>query len=420
MMRLGVIGCALLLTATFFGSALAQDGEVSIAVVWSGQELEAFESTIAQFEEETGIDVTIEAVGRELPTVLITRVQAGNPPDVAALPNPGQMKEFVAQGALVPLDDYIKLEEQPQGFLELTTVDGHVYGIFLDADVKSLVWYNPKAFEERGYEVPETWDEMIALSDQIVEDGGVPWSIGLESGGASGWPGTDWLEDIMLRSCGPEVYDLWVDHEISWRNPCVRAAWDAFGEIVLNEEYVYGGTAGALSTNFGDAANPLFTDPPAAYMHRQATFMQSFIQEANPDLVPGEDYDVFLFPPMGQDLPVPILGSGDLVGVFNDSPESQALIEYLSSAEAQAIFCGELGKLAVNATVDPDIYDNPITQKAYGFLSGADIFRFDASDLMPASVGSGALWTEIMSYVGGKPLDQVLTRIEEVAEEAYE
>ncbi|MGC9529194.1 MAG: ABC transporter substrate-binding protein [Candidatus Bipolaricaulaceae bacterium] len=419
MRNLTVAGLVLVATAAFFGPALGQTGSVSIAVVWSGQELEAFEATIAKFEQDTGIDVTIEPVGRDLPTVLITRVQAGNPPDVAALPNPGQMKELVAQGVLVPLDNYIKLDQQPKGFLDLTTVDGHVYGIFLDADVKSLVWYNPKAFAAQGYEVPETWDELIALSDKIVADGGVPWSIGLESGAASGWPGTDWLEDLMLRICGPEIYDLWVNHEISWLNPCVQAVWNAFGEIALNEDYVYGGIPGELSTNFGDAANPLFTDPPGAYMHRQATFMQSFIQDANPDLVPGEDYDVFLFPPMGPGLPTPILGSGDLVGVFNDAPESQALIEYLSSAEAQEIFCSRLGKLAVNNTIDPNIYDNPITRKAYGFLKEAEIFRFDASDLMPASVGSGAFWTELMSFVNGKPLDQVLNRIENVAQEAY-
>ncbi len=399
--------------------AVAQQKTVSIAVTWSGQELQAFQDVIAQFQKETGITVNVEPIGRDLATVLVTRFKAGNPPDVAAMPNPGQMKQFVAEGALVPLENIIDMSQQPKGFTDLTTVNGHCYGIFMDADVKSLVWYDPKAFAAKGYKVPTTWDELIALTQQIARSGVTPWAIGLESGAASGWPGTDWIEDLMLRIGGPQVYDLWINHDISWLNPDVQAAWRAFGEIALNPKYVYGGTSGALSTNFGDAAAPLFTNPPQAYLLKQATFMQSFIQQANPNLVPGVDYDIFPFPPMGPGLPTPIEGSGDLVSVFNNTPEAQALIKYLAGAEAQTIFCQKLGKLAVNNTVSPDIYTNPIAKKAFGILSQAQIFRFDASDSMPAQVGSGTFWTGVLDYVNGTPLDTVLTKIEQSAQEAY-
>ncbi len=419
-MKKVVVGLMILMLVgmvAVFGQAAAK--KVSIAVVWSGQELQAFQDVIAQFEKETGIQVTIEPVGRDLPTYLVVHFKSGNPPDVAAMPNPGQMKQFVDQNALVPLENIIDLSQQPKGFVDLATVNGHVYGIFMDADVKSLVWYNPKAFAAKGYKVPQTWDELMALTQQIARSGGTPWSIGLESGAASGWPGTDWIEDLVLRISGPQVYDLWVQHKISWLNPCIKAAWEAFGEIALNSKYVYGGTAGELSTNFGDAANPLFTNPPGAYMLKQATFMQSFIQKANPNLKPGEDYDIFPFPPMGPGMPTPIEGSGDLMSVFNNTPEAQALIKYLASAEAQTIFAKKLGKLAVNKTVNPDIYTNPITKKAFQILSNAQVFRFDGSDMMPAQVGSGTFWTGVLDYVNGTPLDTVLTKIEQSAETAY-
>ena len=240
---------------------LAQDQKVSIAVTWSGEELEAFKKTIATFEEETGIDVTVESVGRDIATVLVTRVEAGNPPDVAAIPNPGQMKEFVSKDSLVSLDKSI-VENHPKAFEDLGTVDGNLYGIFLSADLKSLVWYNPKQFEENGYEVPETWNELMALSDEIVADGGTPWCIGLESGAASGWPGTDWIEDIMLRTAGPDMYDKWVNHEIEWTDTLVHRAWERFGTIVKNPDYVFGGTTGALTIHFGLSPEGPFKLPP--------------------------------------------------------------------------------------------------------------------------------------------------------------
>jgi len=393
--------------------------EVVIAVVWSGAELEAFEKTLIPFEEDTGINVVIESVGRDLPAVLVTRLAAGNPPDVAAMPNPGQMKEFANQGALVALEGIVDLSGSSKAFIDLARVDDHVYGLFISADLKSLVWYNPKAFAAKGYEVPASWPAMIELCNKIVADGGTPWALGMESGAASGWVGTDWVEDIMLRTAGPDLYDRWVSHEISWTHPAVKKAWEYFGQIVQQPTYIYGGAPGALMIFFGDSPNALFTDPPEAYMHRQATFIQSFILNANPDLVPGEDYDIFPFPPISPIFGNPLLGAGDLISAFNDTVETRALLDYLASAEAQGIWCKALGKLAINKTVDPSIYPDPITVKAAEMLANAETFRFDASDLMPAAVGAGTFWSGVLDYVSGIPLDTVLASIEVSAVDAY-
>ena len=398
-------------------AAVAQ--QVTIAVVWSGNELDAFKAVVAPFEAETGIDVVIDEVGRDLPTVLPVRVAAGNPPDLAALPNPGQMKEFAEQGALVALDDVANLADHPAAFVNLGTVDDHVYGLFIAADLKSLVWYNAKAFAAAGYEVPTSWPALIALSNKMVADGETPWAIGFESGAASGWPGTDWIEDIMLRTAGPDLYDQWVNHEIPWTYPAVKKAWEYFGQIVNAPGFVYGGPVGALTIFFGDSPSVMFDAPPGAYMHRQATFIQSFILGADPDLVPVEDYDVFAFPPISPVFGNPLLGAGDLIGVFNDTPEALALANYLASAEAQEIWCGTLGKLGINKNVDPSVYPDPITARAAGMLAEAETFRFDGSDLMPAAVGSGTFWTGVLDYISGIPLDTVLEAIEASAVEAY-
>jgi alpha-glucoside transport system substrate-binding protein len=397
--------------------------KVTVAVIWSGAELEAFQKALVPFEQNTGIKVVVESVGRDLPAILVTRLAAGNPPDVAAMPNPGQMKEFADQGALVALNGIVDLSESPKAFVDLASVGDQIYGLFISADVKSLVWYNPKAFAAKGYEVPTSWAELIDLCNRIVADGGTPWALGMESGAASGWVGTDWIEDIMLRTAGPDVYDKWVNHEIPWTDPWVKKAWEYFGQIVNTPGYVYGGATGALTINFGDSPNVLFTDPPEAYMHRQAGFIQSFINNANPDLVAGEDYDVFPFPPISPIFGNPLLGTGDLISAFNDRPEVRAFMNYLgTSADADALWWYIIGtgELPVCKTGDPSIYPDPISAKAAGMLANAEVFRFDGSDLMPAAVGAGTFWSGVLDYVSGMPLDTVLEYIEASAIDAYE
>jgi alpha-glucoside transport system substrate-binding protein len=397
-------------------------GSVTVMGVWTGAEAEAFQKMVAPFEEETGIKVEFTGT-RDLPAILTTRVQAGNPPDVSAMPNPGQMLQFAKEGRLVPLASFMDREtlltQYSDAWLDLGSYDGELYSIFISADLKSMVWYSPKAFAAAGYEVPSTWEELNALSDKMVADGNTPWAIGLESGAASGWPGTDWIEDIMLRIASPETYDAWVNHEIAWTNETVMRAFEIFGDITQNSEYVYGGPNAVLTIPFGDSADALFTDPPNAYMHRQATFIKGFILEHFPDLVPGEDFDFFPFPAIEEEYGTPALGAADMLAMFNDTPEARAFMEYVASAKAQGIWVGELGKLAPNQNVDPSVYPDDITRKAADFLGEASVFRFDGSDLMPAAVGSGSFWTGILDYVSGESLRSVLMQIEASALDAY-
>lgn len=397
-------------------------GTVSVLAVWGGSELDNFLAMVAPFEERTGVTVEFEGT-RDLAAVLTTRVQGGNPPDLAGLPGPGQLLEFAASGDLIPLDDVLDMQmmgaEYDEGWLQLATVDDNLYGIFIKAAVKSLVWYSPPAFQAAGYEVPTTWDEMMALSQQILDDGGVPWCIGLESGAASGWPGTDWLEDIMLRTAGLDTYDQWWQHEIAWTDPAVRTAWETWGEIVANPEMVFGGQPGILATNFGESPFPLFEDPPACYMHRQANFITDFIQEQFPDLEPGVDFDFFQFPEIDPQHGSPLLVAGDLFGMFNDTPQARALMNWLVTAEAQEIWAERGGFISANRTVDPGVYPDPLTEQIGVMLVEAPAVRFDASDLMPEAVNN-AFWSGILEYVNNPgALDSILQTIEATAQDAY-
>jgi len=338
-------------------------------------------------------------------------------------------RRFVTLPEVVPLDDLVveTIDETVASFGRTwTPVDGAegmgLYGLFIFPNVKSLVWYNPRIFAANGYEIPNTWFELQALSQQIVADGGMPWSIGLESGAASGWPGTDWIEDIMLRTAGPDIYDQWVAHEIPWTDPRVKRAFETFGNL-FDGGYVLGGAIGTLTTNFGDAADPLFTDPPTALMHHQATFIQGFFNDHFDGLVAGEDFDVFplptITPAATPDGSIPLLVSGDVVTVFDDRPEVIAFAQFLTSETAANIWSSELGELSAYIDADPAQFENPITRKAQEMLLNATVSRFDGSDLMPGSIGAGAFWSGVLDYVSGINLDTVLETIEAAAQEAY-
>ncbi|MDI3548011.1 MAG: alpha-glucoside transport system substrate-binding protein [Halanaerobiales bacterium] len=422
-MKKGLFALALMvLVVLTFGSTVMAEGKLTVMGVWGGQELDAFMKVVESFEKASGIDVQFEGT-RDLPTLLTTRLEAGNPPDVVALTGLGMMKDLAKSGNLVDLTGVLDMEtlkeDYNQTWIDLATYKDGMYGLYISADIKSLVWYNPKEFAAKGYEVPSTWEELETLTDKMVANGDTPWSIGLESGAASGWPGTDWIEDIMLRTAGPEVYDQWVNHDISWTDERVRRAFEIFGKIARDPKLVWGGPTAVLATNFGDAANPLFAEPAQAYMHRQASFITSFIKENNPGVVAGEDFDFFPFPSIEEEFGTPVLGAADMISMMNDTPEARAFMNYLATPGAQMIWVGELGKIGINKRINPNVYPDDITRKMAKALQNASVFRFDGSDSMPAAVGSGAFWQGVLDYVGGQDLDSVLEYIEDIADESY-
>lgn len=378
---------------------------------------DAFREAVRGFEEETGATVNYEG-SADFETLILTRVQGGNPPDIAMFPQPGLMADFVESGDARPLDDVVDTaalqESLLPGLFELGTVDGAYYGLPRVIAVKSVVWYSPGPFTEAGYEIPETWQGLLDLTDTIAQDvgsGQAPWCIGIESSGATGWVVTDWIEDLMLRTAGPEAYDQWIAGDLAFSSPEVRRAAEMFAEIALNEDYVLGGRQGIVTTPFGDSADPLFEDPPGCYLHRQASFIIGFLSE---DLEPAEDFDVFYLPPVedGYD-GNPVLGSGDLASLFTDNPAAEGLMRYMSDP-------GWLGpQIDTGSDFSPhrdfplEQYPNDVTRAQARILADADVFRFDASDSMPGIIGTGAFWSEMVAWVNGEnTLDEALQNID--------
>lgn len=403
-------GLLLLLTACD-GTTQNKDNDNTLVILGSltgvGQEI--VEEAFIPFTAETGINVVYEGTDA-FTTVLPIRVAGGDVPDLAIFPQPGLMTDLAREGALTPLNDVVDLAALTTAFgpdwVELGTVDGQVYGLWMRSDPKSLVWYNPEAFTAAGYDIPQSWDALMSLTEQIATEGKTPWCFGMESGEASGWVGTDWVEDILLRTAGPEVYDQWVAHEIPFNSPPVKKALETFGDIVRNDRYVHGGVVGAISTPFGDAPAPLFDQPPGCYLHRQASFITDFL----PDTVePGQDVQVFLLP--GSGATAPLLTGGLVLAITNNTPAAQAAMQYLSTVTPHESWAAR-GYISPHRGVDLATYPNDGVRQMAEILAQAETLRFDGSDLMPAAVGTGTFWTEIINYVSGADIDTVLSTID--------
>ena len=368
---------------------------------------------IAPFEERTGINVEIRAIPDAFSAYIAGVAEVGNPPDIVSFPQPGYLADFARQGHLVPLDSFLDeayLQQQyTPTFLDLVTVDGRVYGAPHLAYLKGLVWYAKDDFDAAGYEVPQTWAELMALSQAIVADGRTPWCIGIESGEATGWMGTDWVEALLLRTAPPAAYDAWVSGELRFDSPQIRRVFALMAPIWLEDEMVYGGRDSIVKTALFSASDPLFGDPPGCYLLKGATFTPGVFPE---DAVFGEDYDFFLLPAVDGEYGRPLLGAGDIYAMFNDRPEVRELMRYLSTGESIQPFAKTRRDVSVHRDVPLEWYTTPKQLRYAQLIADGDVYRFDGSDLMPGEVGF-QFWQGIVDWVEGQDLDKLLQEIDE-------
>ena len=395
-------------------------GDVRVAGVWTGQEAESFRAVLDAFTEENpDVNVEYDAAGDELPTVLSTAVEGGNPPDLAAIPQPGLIADFVDQGALKPIDfasDTLE-ENFNEGTLDVSTFDGKRYGVLFKAANKSTVWYNVPLFEQAGVEPPETYDELLQAADTLKASGTPAYSIGA----ADGWTLTDLFENIYIRQAGPEMYDQLADHEIPWTDQSVKDALETMAEIVGDGDNIAGGTSGALETDFPTSVQQVFKEDPEAAMVIEGDFVGSEILNST-NAEPETDFNVFDFPSVDDSEPM-VVGGGDTIVMFNDSPAAQALIEYLASPEAAEIWAERGGFSSANRNVDPSVYPDELTRTTANAIAEAETFRFDMSDLQPArfggTVGQG-LWKLFQDFVRNPGnADGIAQQMERAAARAF-
>jgi alpha-glucoside transport system substrate-binding protein len=367
----------------------------------------------APLEKCTGMKVVYDG-SDQFETEIKVKLKGGNPPDLIDWPQPGGMLDQVAAGTMKAFPDDLGkavTADNLDGWPQLATVNGKVYGVPGRANVKSLIWYSPKMFKDKGYELPKTFEDVKTLSDKIAADGGTPWCVGIESGVATGWAITDWFEDYMLRINGPEVYDQWVQHKIPFNDPKVKAVADAVGAVVKNPKYIGSDNAvkAIATTKFQEGGFPILEQK--CYMHKQASFYGGIWPKGTKIAPDGDIYFAYFPSPAGGKKVM--LGGGDLVSAGTDKPETFAALAYTNSAQYQSdiVVAGETG-LSTRKDFDTTLIKDP-NQKAWAdLLKGSDVFRFDGADMMPAKVGSGSFWKEATAWILGGNTDDFLNNVE--------
>ncbi|GAA2580178.1 ABC transporter substrate-binding protein [Winogradskya consettensis] len=375
----------------------------------------AYKDSYKPFEDCTGVTIKYEG-DKSFETQILVRAKAGNPPDLAIVPQPGLLKQLVATGKAVAapaevsanVDKFWGADWKAYG-----TVDGKFYAAPSGASVKSLVWYSPSEFKDAGYTVPTTLDELKTLTDKMVADKKKPWCAGIASGEATGWPLTDWMEDFMLRLSGPETYDKWVNHDIPFNGPDSTAALDAVGAYLKNPAYVNGGLGDVKSiatTTFQEAGLPILDG--TCSLHRMASFYAANFPAGTKV---AEDGDVFAFYLPGKDATSkPVLGGGEFNLAFADRPEVKAFQTYLSTdtwanIKAQA----SQGWISANKGLDTSKVSNPIDKLSADLLQNpSTTFRFDGSDQMPAAVGSNAIFKQMTNWITGQDTKTTVDNVE--------
>lgn len=420
-----IAGAAALALGTLGATAHAADykgpdlkGEtITVTCPWTGAEEGFFKKVVANFEKSTGATVK-HSCSQSSEQQIVIDIKAGSPSNISVFPQPGLAANMAAIGGLVPLGDkardWVKTNYAAgSSWADLGTYKGkdgksNFYGLFFNVNVKSLVWYIPENFKEKGYKVPKSMEELQDLTKKIAADGGKPWCIGLGSDAATGWPATDWVEDMMLRTQSPQVYDDWTSNKMKFNDKRVVEAIEAYGWFARNDAYVDGGAKAVATVSFKDSPKGMFGSPPKCYMHRQASFIPAFFPEGK-----AADADFFYFPAYkSKNLGNPVLGGGTIMTITKDSKGARAFMEYLQHPQAHEIWMAEDGFLTPHKGTDLAKYKTKAQRKQGEILLNATTFRFDGSDLMPGAVGAGSFWKGMVDYSGGKSAQAVADDIQ--------
>jgi ABC-type glycerol-3-phosphate transport system substrate-binding protein len=396
---------------------------VEVAAVWSGAEQEKFKAVLDQFAKSTGATVSYTSTGDDIATVLGGQIQGGKPPDVAVLPQPGLMNDLAKQGSLKPLNDKVSgavSENYAEVWKTLGTAqDGKLYGVWLKAANKSLMWYSTTAFEDAGVEPPKTWDELKAALSTISDSGLTPLSVA----GADGWTLTDWFENVYLQVAGPENYDKLAKHEIKWTDQTVKDTLKILGELWGGQNTVSGGPKGALAVKFEQSVSNVFGDNPKAAIVFEGDFVGGVIGSESKAKV-GETAKFFSFPEVKSGAGNSVVGAGDVAVALKDSEGAMALLEYLATPEAAEIWAAQGGFVSPNKSVNLEKYaDNPTREIAKAVIESGDQFRFDLSDLQPAAFGATVgkgMWKVLQDFLGNPTsVDATASKLEAEAAKAY-
>ena len=398
------------------GSSGGSSADSKTVTVWTSVDqpiVDGFKKVLIPEAKAKGITVKIQKV-ENINQLIMAKLQANDAPDIAMVPQPGVVAAIVKRHKAFPLDDVVDTASLKtnmfNGALDAGTFDGKLYGLLVSSSVKSLVFYPKKAFDKAGYKAPTSLAELRTLTDKIAATGTTPWCFGIGSDAATGWPATDWMEDLVMRDGSVQDYQDWVTHKIKFDSAPVKKAAEDFQKIVLTNGHVYGGVKSVASTGFGDAPAPMFQAKQGCYMLKQGTFISTFFPKSVGGGGGNGDTDAtlldanvgtFPFPPATAGAPNPVLGAGDIATMLSNNASTKAVMKMMADPNLGKEAAKSGAFLAPFKNFDTAQYPNNIMKTAAKTASDASTFLFDASDSMPAEVGAGTFWKDMTAWISG-------------------
>jgi alpha-glucoside transport system substrate-binding protein len=394
-------------------------GSVSVVGIWTGDEQKSFQAVIDKFNETyPNVKVKYTSAGDNVPTVVSTAVEGGNPPDIATIAQPGLIKEFQQKGAAKPID-YVRntlSESYAPDLVKLGTIDGQLYSFVYKGANKSTVWYNVEAFKNAGVDAPKTWDQYLQDGKTIKASGVPAYAIG----GSDGWPLTDLFENIYLRQAGAQKYDQLSQHQIKWTDPSVKSALRTMAQV-LGDTSNLAGKVSATQTEFTTSVEDVFQNPPKAATVIEGDFVPGVVATKT-KLKPETGYNVFPFPSLGGGENI-VVGGGDSITVFRNSPAVKAFVQFLASPEGARAWAERGGFSSPNQGVKESDYPDAITRTVATAIANAQVFRFDMSDLAPASFGGTpgqGEWKILQDFASNpQDVDGTASKLEASAAKAF-
>lgn len=412
LMSIGLAAC---------GGGGGGSGSSNTVTVWSSVDPAVFaglKKEITAEAKKQGITVNMQRVS-DINTLIMTKIQAGDTPDIATIPQPGVVADIVKRGAAKPLDGVVDVNAlkstMTPGTLDAGTVDGKLYGLLVSMNVKSVVYYPKQAWDKGGYQVPKTIPDLEALTQQLKSDGTTPWCFSIGSGDATGWPATDWLEQLVADYGGADQYNQWVTHQIPFSSSLVKQAAGEFEKLVLADGNSNPARSGMASTDFTKADDPMWESKPGCMLLKQGNFIIS------PDFLPSniasnvdQNIGVFGFPPAQTGGENPVVGGGDLAVMFNDSSQTQKVMKIMADKQVGVDAAPSSSFISPFTDFDMSLYPNDLTRSTAKVAYGASTFLFDGSDQMPGQVGAGSFWKDMTAWIsGGEDLDTALKNIDD-------
>jgi alpha-glucoside transport system substrate-binding protein len=422
---LGIVGgLSMSFVAAGCGGDSGSGGNSNTVTIWSSIDQPVQDGLKKNLEakikaDNAGITIKWQKV-ENINQLIITKIQSGDTPDIALVPQPGLVTQMNQLGAIKPLDGAVDMDSLKSsmipGTLESGTIDGKLYGLLVSANVKGLIFYNKKDWATKGYDASSVTDiaSLQSLADKMKANGDTPWCFGIESDTATGWPATDWLETLVMKQAGPDAYNDWVSHKTAFDNDDVKAAGETMEKMLFGDGDVLGGIKGSTSINFGDAGTPMFADGGSkCEMLNQGSFITGFF----PDSVTGDldsNVGVFGFPPGTAGGDNPVEGGGDLLTMLNDTPNVEKVVGYLSQTDIGNDAAPSSSFFSPHKDFDTSLYPNQVTKDEADYAYNASVFLFDGSDSMPAEVGTGSFWKEMTAWISGtEDLDTALKNIQD-------